>query len=145
VGESVLSPFDRENPDHWIKIAEQFGITNTNNIDIWNNTNVINTTVKRNLENGCGILLSAFHPSGGHIVRLLEVTNEGLIVDDPYGKLENGAAREVNSGNYNTNTLNSNENAGSENLWLWTDITGEHNNRPSSETFWVKYVVIFCN
>ncbi len=89
--------------------------------------------------------MSAFYPTGGHIVRLLEITDEGLIVDDPYGELEDGAAREISGGHYNTNTKNSNENAGSENLWLWTDITGEHNDKPQSETFWIKYVVTFCN
>ncbi|WP_066633300.1 fibronectin type III domain-containing protein [Labilibacter marinus] len=145
IGESILIPFERTNYVHWQEIAEQFGVTESERMDIWNNTNTLRTTIKGKLESGCGVLLSAFHPTGGHIVRLLDITDEGLIVDDPYGELEDGAEREVSGGNYNTNTKNSNENAGSENLWLWTDITGEHNDSPQSETYWIKYVVTFCN
>ena len=125
-------------------IAEQFGITDSERQDIWNNTSLLEETVKDKLQEGCGVLLSAFSPSGGHIVRLLDVTDEGIIVDDPFGELLDGAAREQNGGNYDVNVENSNENNGSENLWLWEDITGEHNERPQSETFWIKYIVYFC-
>jgi hypothetical protein len=87
--------------------------------------------------------MSAFHPEGGHIVRLLDVTEEGLLLDDPNGELQDGAKREKNGGNYNTN--NSNDDIGSQNIWLWNNITGEHNSKTQEETFWIKYVVILKN
>lgn len=60
----------------------------------------------------------------GHIVRLQNHTDAGLIVDDPYG-LCNIIVREKNGGGgwkKSNSKTDSNSNYGEDNLWKWSDI-----------------------
>jgi len=75
------------------------------------------------LQSGCAVMLSVWPACKGHLVRIQNVTNEGLIVDDPYGMVTNFKTREdCNSGGYDTNSTTDENSKGSDNLWKWGDI-----------------------
>jgi len=91
------------------------------------------------LESGCAIMLSVWPICKGHLVRLQNVTDDGLIVDDPYGKVKGKVDgfdwREAcNSGGYDTNSTAFEDNKGNDNLWKWSDI----------KDVTLKYVEIYC-
>ncbi len=91
------------------------------------------------LESGCAIMLSVWPICKGHLVRLQNVTDAGLIVDDPYGKVKGKADgfdwREAcNSGGYDTNSNTFEDNKGDDNLWKWSDI----------KDVTLKYAEIYC-
>lgn len=81
----------------------------------------ITKLIKPFLEQGCGVILSSF----GHIVRLQKITDEGLIVDDPYGKVVDFSAKSTtpkykkDKKDYRNNKK---ENNGSDNIWRWKDL-----------------------
>jgi hypothetical protein len=82
------------------------------------------SNLKPELEKGRAVLLSAFSSPKGHIVRLQTITDEGLIIDDPYGQVQNFSQRE-NGGFGYTDGKNSTDNSdikGKDNLWTWADI-----------------------
>ena len=91
------------------------------------------------LESGCAIMLSVWPDCKGHLVRLQGITNEGLIIDDPYGKVKGKTDgfdwREAcNSGGYDTNSNAFEDAKGSDNLWKWSDI----------QDVTLKYVEVYC-
>ena len=91
------------------------------------------------LESGCAVMLSIWPGCKGHLVRLQGVANEGLIVDDPYGKVKGKTDgfdwREAcNSGGYDTNSNTSEDTKGNDNFWKWSDI----------QDVTLKYVEVFC-
>ena len=71
------------------------------------------------LRKGAGAIMSI----GGHIVRVQAVTEQGLIVDDPYGRCrllpgEAGAWKYALYNEYDT----SGQTAGEDTLWPWADV-----------------------
>ena len=55
--------------------------------------------VKKALSEGNGVLISLFNYKG-HIVRLQEIREDGIVIDDPYGKLANLAVRDIHNKYY---------------------------------------------
>lgn len=83
----------------------------------------ITNLLKPHLAKGDAVILSAF----GHIVRLQAITDKGLIVDDPYGKVvdfsKGGATAKYKKGKDDyRNDKKSNDNKGDNNLWKWEDL-----------------------
>jgi hypothetical protein len=76
--------------------------------------------------NGLGVIISIFSEASGkgHIVRLQNILNDGLIVDDPYGKLNDFKERENKGFGYTgtKNPVDSESGIGEDNLWLWENI-----------------------
>jgi hypothetical protein len=87
------------------------------------------------LQSGCSVMLSVWPKCKGHLVRVQNITNEGLLVDDPYGKVIDFKTREnCNRGGYDTNSKTDENSKGSDNLWKWEDI----------KDITVKYVEVYC-
>ena len=83
----------------------------------------ITNLLKPHLAKGDAVILSAF----GHIVRLQAITDKGLVVDDPYGKVvdfsKGGATAKYKKGKDDyRNDKKSNDNKGDNNLWKWEDL-----------------------
>jgi hypothetical protein len=94
------------------------------------------------LEDGKSILLSVFKANYGHIVRLQDITDDGFLIDDPYGKLKDFQKRnssfvgyreedsyDCRNGCEDTDTVdcpvldeNTCPNLGENNLWKWGDL-----------------------
>jgi hypothetical protein len=76
--------------------------------------------------NGSSIILSAFSISSekGHIVRAQEISNKGIIVDDPFGKINNFSEREAGGSGYtgSANSRKTESGLGENNLWTWANI-----------------------
>jgi hypothetical protein len=89
-----------------------------------NERNVITSKLKGHLEKGHAVLISAFSSPKGHIVRLQAITDDGLIVDDPYGKVQNFTERENGGFGYSGGKNSTDDSAiqGSNNLWTWADV-----------------------
>jgi len=86
------------------------------------------------LQSGCAVMLSVWPGCKGHLVRVQNITNEGLIVDDPYGKVTDFKTQDCNSGGYDANSKTDENSKGSDNLWKWSDI----------KDITVKYVEVYC-
>jgi hypothetical protein len=87
------------------------------------------------LQSGCSLMLSVWPSCKGHLVRVQNVTGEGLIVDDPFGEVTNFETREdCNSGGYDSNSKTEENSKGSDNLWKWDDI----------KDITIKYVEVYC-
>jgi hypothetical protein len=109
----------RTTADGWGGVAKQLGVgvkflgTTVTEGSEWYFKNVL-----PRLQQGDSVMLSIT----GHIVRLQSVTEDGLVVDDPFGRsiLKKGASRgwaEVNKkGNAGK------ENAGEDNVWSWREV-----------------------
>lgn len=69
------------------------------------------------LDVGQGIILSIH----GHVVRLQDMNKEGLIIDDPYGKL-NVARGSFDQSNGQGEVDPQIDNAGEDNIWKWDDV-----------------------
>ena len=83
----------------------------------------ITNLLQPHLAKGDAVILSAF----GHIVRLQAITDKGLVVDDPYGKVvdfsKGGATAKYKKGKDDyRNDKKSNDNKGDNNLWKWEDL-----------------------
>jgi RHS repeat-associated protein len=114
----------------WIKLLKDFGYglqILDFDLSTTNSTQKIVDTFTPILERGEGIILSISRSNGkkGHIVRVQAITDEGLVIDDPYGKSSivsyyNGGMRfsETNS-NFSSAE---NKNAGEDITWTWDDI-----------------------
>jgi|GEM_PF-4923619 len=81
--------------------------------------------VRPSLRTGHAVMMSVC----GHIVRIQAVTNEGLIVDDPYGRgrmLPNPGCKDL-KWEYPASALNEyqtpNQRVGEDNVWAWGDIS----------------------
>ncbi|GJM61196.1 C39 family peptidase [Persicobacter diffluens] len=115
----------------WSKIASEFDVkTKEINLDT-NEKGKIISALKPELELGNSIIISAFsiQSTKGHIVRLQEISDKGLIVDDPFGKIHDFAAREAGGSGYykkgeysGGNERTSTSTKGEDNLWTWDDI-----------------------
>ena len=79
--------------------------------------------------------MSVWPSCKGHIVRIVAISEKGIVVDDPYGNVDRTKSYANNtrtgfeqrencsSGGYDTNN-NSNSNKGKHNLWEWEEING---------------------
>lgn len=99
---------------------------------------VIESKLKAKLENGCSVLISAF----GHIVRLQGVTEDGLIVDDPYGKVvdfsQSGCSAKYKEDEKDyRNGKDFTDKEGDNNIWKWTDL--------STNNVKINYAEIYCS
>jgi hypothetical protein len=117
----------RTDDDSWGKLAENFGIE-MKNIDLnTSDKNILTTKLKPEIEAGNGVVISAFSVASGkgHIVRLQQVVDDGLIVDDPFGKVNNFKQRESGGSGYTgtANKRDSESGLGEDNLWKWDDIS----------------------
>jgi len=110
----------------WKNLANDFGITmKIIGLGTSDKQSIVKK-LKSHIMNGSSIILSAFSIAStqGHIVRIQEITNKGIIVDDPFGRLNNFAQREAGGSGY-TGTANSrgSENGlGEDDLWSWAEI-----------------------
>jgi len=87
------------------------------------------------LQSGCAVMISVWPVCMGHLVRVQNITNEGIIVDDPYGKVKDFKIRQdCKSGGYDLNSKIDENSKGNNNLWKWEDI----------EDITVKYVEVYC-
>lgn len=75
--------------------------------------------------------MSLFPPNKGHIVRVVSVSDEGIVFDDPYGKLtpagfinrQKGATGYITETGRNNPKVESQKNRGMHVLYTWTDLT----------------------
>lgn len=107
------------------------------NLETYDKT-VIESKLKKNLEDGCSVLISAF----GHIVRLQAITNDGLVVDDPYGKVvdfsQSGCSAKYKAdGKDYRNGKDFTDTEGDNNVWKWTDL--------STNNVKINYAEIYCS
>ena len=84
------------------------------------------------------MLISAF----GHIVRLQAITKDGLVVDDPYGKVVNFSQSGVTpkykkDGKDYRNDKDFTDKEGEDNVWKWTDL--------STNNLKINYAEIYCS
>ena len=135
----------RTSSDSWIKLARDFNIKSeridsiatTHNHSITEIKNIITEQINPYLESGHSISLSAFtfKSQKGHIVKLQSIRADGIIVDDPYGKVKNFSERDKGGSGYK-NTKNSKDGSvimGKDNIWTWADI----------KIATIKYIVVF--
>lgn len=135
---------DRTDSNSWIKLAKDLGVKSSK-IDIWTKKSDTEDEIKKiifdkiepYISQGHSVSVSAFTIAStkGHIVRLQSVNNDGIVVDDPYGRVNNFKQREDGGSGYN-GSLNSRDNIdifGKDNLWRWSDI----------KICTIKYIVVF--
>lgn len=133
---------ERGSADTWKLLAKEFDISQST---IYLNTSSqekISSKLRPFLEKGAGVVISAFTRKG-HIVRLQNITKEGLIVDDPFGDVSSHLEdRETGKSGYrlkgengydNRNLKESETGKGENNLWAWGDIS----------KIKIKYAVVF--
>jgi hypothetical protein len=135
---------DRTSPDSWIKLAKDLGVK-SKKVDIWTKKSdseeaikkTLNDKIKPFLDDGNSISLSAFSISSkkGHIVKLQSINNDGIIVDDPFGRVNNFKERENGGSGYkgSKNSKNNIDIFGKDNLWRWSDV----------KICTIKYIVVF--
>jgi hypothetical protein len=110
----------------WKKLSEDFDVT-MKHIELnSSNQSILTSNLKPELEAGYGVVISVFSIASGkgHIVRLQNISDAGLIVDDPFGNINDFAQRESGGSGYTgtSNTRDSENGIGENNLWKWTDI-----------------------
>ncbi|MBP5526805.1 MAG: hypothetical protein J6Y11_14585 [Paludibacteraceae bacterium] len=96
-----------------------------------NRINSLKEEINGQLKKGHSVLMSLFPADKGHIVRVVSVSDEGIVFDDPYGKLPPAGfiARQNNQTGYdrvkdrNNPGVESPKNRGKHVLYTWTDLT----------------------
>lgn len=120
---------DRKSVTTWQELAKKFDVKYDEK-SVWFPKGRITKeyaleNIQPRLKKGHAVILSVFKPDKGHIVRLQEITDEGIIVDDPFGKV-NLAKREAGgSGFGKTSNPKSGEEGqllGEDNLWTWKEL-----------------------
>ena len=110
----------------WKTLANDFGIK----MDVIGLGTSDKSTIIKKLEphivTGSSIILSAFSIASGqgHIVRVQEFTNNGVVVDDPFGRINDFAKRESGGSGYagTANSRKTEGGLGENNLWTWSNI-----------------------
>ncbi|MBB6463450.1 hypothetical protein [Flammeovirga kamogawensis] len=122
----------------WTKLAKSFGVK-AKYLAIDSGKKEKITPLKEYLKKGNAVLLSVFSSKSnkGHIVRLQEINDEGIIVDDPYGDVsERLEVREKDGSGYlkkgvdQYDTRNNHDKSsddfqpkiGEDNLWKWDQL-----------------------
>jgi len=130
-GDRIL-PITRQNLAESLGACYQFVEFKGN---FFENKEKIKDFILLKLQSGCAIMLSVWQICKGHLVRLQNITDEGLIVDDPYGKVIDFMLREnCNNGGYDVNSKKEENSKGNDNLWRWSDI----------KDVTIKYVEVYC-
>jgi uncharacterized Zn-binding protein involved in type VI secretion len=129
----------RTDSESWDKLAEVFEVK-SKKIGLWtSDKKILRKNLKPEIENGHGVVISIFSVKSGkgHIVRLQSIEDDGLVVDDPFGKLNDFKQREQGGSGYTgtANSRNAGSNMGEDNLWNWASI----------EMTQIKYADIFYN
>ena len=125
----------------WSDLAELFGVSMTTKYSDPQKFNALNNQTFINeingyLSSGKSIQMSVWPGCKGHIVRLVAISTEGIVVDDPYGDVirtktcgkktprQTGFMhrQSCNSGGYNKNTNSQSSIVGKHNLWKWDEI-----------------------
>jgi hypothetical protein len=111
----------------WEKLADGLGVS-MSSIDLMtSDPGVLKAKLKPEIEKGRGVVLSIFSSKSrkGHIVRLQSVSEDGLVVDDPFGKLNNFKQRESGGSGYTgtANTRSTESRKGEDNFWTWENIS----------------------
>lgn len=96
-----------------------------------NRINSLKEEINGQLKKGHSVLMSLFPPNKGHIVRVVSVSDEGIVFDDPYGNLPPAGfiARQKGATGYNKKSdrnnpkVESQKNRGKHVLYTWTDLT----------------------
>jgi hypothetical protein len=96
-----------------------------------NRINSLKEEINGELKKGNSVLMSLFPPAKGHIVRVVSVSDEGIVFDDPYGKLtptgfinrQKGATGYKKESDRNNPKVESPKNRGMHVLYTWTDLT----------------------
>ena len=95
-----------------------------------NRINSLKEEINGQLKKGHSVLMSLFPTDKGHIVRVVSVSDEGIVFDDPYGKLPPAGfiARQNKQTGYGSDDKNypkveSKKNRGKHVLYTWTDLT----------------------
>lgn len=116
----------RTDSQTWGKLAGEFSVEMVSINLMTSDSETLKSKLKPEIEKGRGVVISAFSSESGkgHIVRLQSVAEKGLIVDDPFGKLNNFKQRENGGSGYKgtANTRSSDSHLGEDNLWTWEDI-----------------------
>jgi hypothetical protein len=112
----------RTKAESWQSLAEDLGLDYQYVGLGSSDQDFLRTKLLPHLEKGNGVML-AISENKGHLVRLQGISANGLIVDDPYGKLTDFAAREAGTGNdYDRNDRTATAPKGNNNLWTWDDL-----------------------
>jgi outer membrane protein OmpA-like peptidoglycan-associated protein len=110
----------------WEKLAEGMGVSMSSIELMTSDPGILKAKLKPQVEKGCGVVISIFSSESGkgHIVRLQSVSEDGLVVDDPFGKLNNFKQRESGGFGYSgtANTRSTDSRKGEDNLWSWESI-----------------------
>ena len=76
------------------------------------------TTLLPRLSGGSSAIMSI----NGHIVRVQDVTDGGLVVDDPYGQVKLGAGTKHSWKKSNSPVAGEGDHAGEDNVWPWPEV-----------------------
>jgi hypothetical protein len=110
----------------WEKLADGLGVSMSSISLMTTDPEVLKAKLKPEIEKGRGVVISIFSSESGkgHIVRLQSVSEDGLVVDDPFGKLNNFKQRESGGFGYSgtANTRSTDSRKGEDNLWAWKSI-----------------------
>ncbi len=124
---------ERTSASSWKSIADLFDLnTEEETINSSKSLNQKISTIKDHLKGGKGIVGSIYLYKG-HIVRVQDIDETGLLIDDPYGTISSMAKREfkgvVTTNNYNTNSadLAPTGKRGVDNKLLWTEFDVSNN------------------
>ena len=121
-----LEDDSRFSVDTRIKIANQLGIKGSfSMVEEIFNKNKHKKLLEDKLNKGYGLCMSTL----GHIVRIVDVNDMGILIDDPYGRIQSYVKRKNNgnSGGYNGGK-NSSDNLmlkGESNLWTWENLKND--------------------
>jgi len=117
---------ERIDSHSWDKLADGFNIGMSAIELMTTDPAILKLKLKPEIEKGHGVIISIFSSKSerGHIVRLQSVQDDGLIVDDPFGRLNNFKQRENKGSGYTgtANTRNEDSHLGEDNLWTWENI-----------------------
>jgi len=112
----------RLNWDVWERLAKELGASNTKRFyPEKQNKDYYLTNLLPAIQSGAGIMLSF----KGHIVRLENITDEGFIIDDPYGKSDIVTRNKNGKGGwdgYNGKRGGPSKDVGEDNLWTWDAV-----------------------
>lgn len=122
--------FKARTGEGWVQVAQKLGAEVEFLLDR-GNTEAKNkawweSTVGSKIQSGYGMMMSI----KGHIVRLQDVTKDGLVVDDPYGRLnlqkrldnnKKGGYEKYNKSEWKWSSEGA-ENEGEDNIWPWSTV-----------------------
>lgn len=114
----------------WVDLANSFEIDSEEIQLQTTNAEIIKSKLQVEMESGNGVVLSVFTGDAGHIVRLQEITDEGIVVDDPNGKVDIEDRQAMGEGTgwwgykagETRNSDDSESGLGEDNLWIWSEI-----------------------